>query len=398
MKYKVGLVGSRGIAPTHAWALSRLTDLASLEAVCATTIESAEVLASEYGAKAYSDVEKMLDECALDALIVATPHMHHHQPALAALKRGIPVLLEKPIASTLEQTDFIIEASEKYNTRVAVCSQRQYMSPVIRVLDAVSEGKIGPLVRCDVRMNGWRDDAYYQHPWKGDMLKEGGAAMINQGVHAIAMALSFMGPVESVQAQVGNLTHPKITGEDFADILVRYKSGAVGTFLFTNSQREGYYAGATVTDQYGYNIEIQTDEVMFVAGPGETPPPPFTPRVNRWYVPVPGFNDEIPEERQKANKVREESLKQINLQDERSFSSLEHPQKSYHIFALKNFFNALNEEEEFCVDAYMGREAVQLITAAYLSNEWGEKVTLPIKADAQSKSFEGRNAIYRFND
>jgi len=74
-----------------------------------------------------------------------------------------------------------------------------------------------------------------------------------------------MGRPASVIAQVANLTHPQISGEDSADLLVRFENGGVGNFLFTNSQREGYYAGFTVTDVNGYNAEVQTDEFMFVA-------------------------------------------------------------------------------------------------------------------------------------
>ena len=66
---------------------------------------------------------------------------------------------------------------------------------------------------------------------------------------------------------MSNLTHPFLDTEDNADILVEYQSGAIGTFLFTNSQPNGFYTGGLVTGSKGY-AEVQTDESMFVAGPG----------------------------------------------------------------------------------------------------------------------------------
>jgi predicted dehydrogenase len=219
--------------------------------------------------------------------------------------------------------------------------------------------------------------------------------MINQAVHAIAMALSWMGPVESVMAQVCNLTHPDITGEDRADILVRYKSGAVGNFLLTNNQREGFYAGATVTDVNRYNIEIQTDESMFVAGPDQVPPPPFVPRVNRWYVPIKGLDDSVPVEKSEADKKRAAMLETINREDENAFNGMDNPQMDFHVPALANFFRAANGDEEICVSPQMGREAVALITAAYISSESGTRVSMPLAANPSSETFEGRRSIYR---
>lgn len=393
--WKLGVVGCGGIAPTHIWAINQLEGLSVLSAVCDIDITRAEKMASEYGVKAYSSVDEMLDAGEVDAVIVTTPHMYHDAPAITALKRGIPTLVEKPLAATTVQADSMIEAARQSGALLAVCSQRQFMEPVQEVIQALKDGRLGRPTECDIRMNGYRSNAYYDHPWKGKMDKEGGAAIINQGVHPIAMAIAWMGKPKRVFARLANLSHPEIDTEDRADILVEYENGGLGTFLFTNNQKEGYYCGGTLTDVNGYNVEVQTDESMFVAGPGETPPPPFVPRLNRWHVKMPGLNDNIPAERAKADTMRAEILRELNLKHEEAFRLIGPPTMGYHVHALKNFFLALNGEEEICVSLEQGLWAVEVIEAASRSSEEGRWIDLPHSRRSHEEELKGRKKAIR---
>lgn len=388
--WKVGLVGAGGIAPTHIWALSQIPELARLTAVCARHLDRAKKLADPLGAASFTSTQQMIEEGDVDAVIVATPHMWHEEPTMTALKAGKPTIVEKPLAATCAVCDQLIAQAKASGVLLAVCSQREFMEPVQRVRRALQDGTIGRPVSCDVRINGYRSHAYYDHPWKGKMELEGGAAMINQGVHPIAMAINWMGPVKRVFARLANLTHPELDTEDHAEVLVEYASGTLGSFLFSNNQREGFYAGALITDKHGFNVEIQTDELMFVAGPEEEPPPPFVPRVNRWHVKIPGLNDDVPSERAKADEIRAKELSRINAEDKAAFEAIGPPLMGYHKHALKNFFDALNGDDNICVSAEQGLMALEVIEAASRSAEMGAWVDIPVLRRSHKAELEGR--------
>ena len=96
------------------------------------------------------------------------------------------MLVEKPLASDLQDCDEMIEACRKNNVKLGVISQRRWYEPVRRVKDAIDNGKIGKPVLATVTMLGWRDKAYYDSDeWRGSWKKEGGGVLVNQSPHQL---------------------------------------------------------------------------------------------------------------------------------------------------------------------------------------------------------------------
>ena len=164
-KLRTGVIGCGKVSHTHAQALSELKESVFVAAYSRSAEKAAE-FAGRYGAEGYADLDAMLRE--VEAVVVCTPHPFHAEAAIPALEAGVHVLVEKPLASSLQDCDAMIAAAAKSGCILATVSQRRWYAPVLRVKRAVQEGKIGPPVLGMVTMLGWRDEAYYRSdPWRG---------------------------------------------------------------------------------------------------------------------------------------------------------------------------------------------------------------------------------------
>ena len=122
--FKTGIIGCGKVAHLHAKALRNL-DQSDLVAVWSRTPSSAGRFGEMYDAKPYSSVEKMVSEQKLDLVIVCTPHPFHKVPTNEALKAGAHVLVEKPLASSLQDCDSMIQTARLYGRKLGVISQRR---------------------------------------------------------------------------------------------------------------------------------------------------------------------------------------------------------------------------------------------------------------------------------
>jgi len=376
----IGIVGCGKIAVFHAYAIKELGH--NLTAVHNRNHSRAVEFGEAHGAQAFDDLEKMA-KSGLDAAIICTTPMVHHEGAIPFLNAGIPVFIEKPFSSTLEQADMMLEASKKSGAQIGICCQRRWLPPMQRIYTAIKEGRLGKLVTCSATINGYRLDAYYEMDggWRGRLATEGGALLPNQAPHHTDLMVSLMGPVYSVSATVANLTHPTIDGEDNIFANVRFKSGAIGSVRYSNSQKPGFYCGIEVTDENGITVVVKTDGVMFVAGAsGNTGTGSMVepPSISHW--------------------SEEENLQQINEKDAEFFRSFKDTTMQYHVFALEDFVYAIQSAKPPRIDGEAGRETVQFNTACYLSSaQGGIPIVCPIKGQPNSADFEGRKKIYRLN-
>ena len=238
---KTALVGCGKVAGLHAAAFMNLGE-SRFTAVCGRNREKTGGFASRYGVKAYSDVAEMVTREQIDMVSICTPHPAHRLPAVAAMEAGAHVLIEKPLASSLEDCDAILEAAEKYGREVGVICQRRWYPSAQRIRQAIDEGKIGRPVFGTVNMLGWRDREYYDSdPWRGSWRGEGGGVLVNQAPHQLDLLQWYLGEVEECYGLWSNLNHPYIEVEDTANAILRFRSGAVANIIVSNSQKPGIY-------------------------------------------------------------------------------------------------------------------------------------------------------------
>ena len=265
--HNIAILGCGKVAHLHAKAVQNLPN-ARLVGVWSRTEKTAKDFAERYKVPSYTDIEKLIKEEKIDLVIICTPHPFHLEPAQKAALAGAHILVEKPLASTLEDSDKIISTCKKAGVKLGVISQRRWYEPVMRVKKAIEAGKIGKPVFGTVNMLGWRDKEYYDaDPWRGNWKMEGGGVLVNQAPHQLDILLWFMGEIDEVYGLWKNLNHPYIEVEDTALAIIKFKNGGIGNIIVSNSQKPGIYGKVHVHGENGASVGVQTDSgAMFIAG------------------------------------------------------------------------------------------------------------------------------------
>lgn len=234
-KLKCAIIGCGRISYKHVEAIAHNDEITELVAVCDVVEEKAEAKKAQYlekfpniDVKVYTDYKKMLDEMDIDYVAISTESGYHGDIAINSMNRGAHVLIEKPMAMTLEEIDAINELHEKTGLKVGVCHQNRFNPPIQKLRKAVDEGKFGKIINGTARILWTRDQNYYdQAPWRGTKALDGGTLM-NQCIHNIDLLLWMMGSeVVSVKAETGTFLR-NIEMEDFGAILLRFKNGSIG--------------------------------------------------------------------------------------------------------------------------------------------------------------------------
>jgi UDP-N-acetyl-2-amino-2-deoxyglucuronate dehydrogenase len=356
--YNISIAGCGKAAHLHAKAIGELPN-ARLAAVWSRTPSTAQSFAEKYCTEAFTDIRSMVRSKEVDLVIVCTPHPYHLQPAVEAAGAGANVLVEKPLASGLADCDKIIDACRSNGVRLGVISQRRWYEPVKRVKEAIDKGKIGKPVFATINMLGWRDKAYYDSDaWRGTWKDEGGGVLVNQAPHQLDIMLWFMGEIDEVYGIWRNLNHPYIEVEDTAIAVVKFRSGAIGNIIVSNSQKPGIYGKVHVHGENGASVGVQTDGgAMFIAGMTGVAEPPVN---DLWTVPG-----------------EEGLLDEWIKQDTETFSNCD-PTFRYMKLQIEDYLSALETGKDPSVTGYDGRRTVELFTAIYRSTRDNKTVKFPL--------------------
>ena len=368
--YRIGIVGLGKVARLHADALKEIPH-ATLAGVCSRSAIKASSFADEYLSRSYTDVKTMVQEEQLDLVIICTPHPNHLEPTTEALEAGAHVLVEKPLASSLQDCDAMISAARDAGLKLGVISQRRWYPPTLRVKEAIEQGKIGKPVLATINMLGWRDEAYYQSDaWRGSWEHEGGGVMVNQAPHQLDLFCWLMGPIEEVYGHWDNLNHPYIEVEDTALAIVKFKSGALGNIILSNSQKPGIFGKIQVHGENGASVGVQTEGgAMFIAGMAPITEPPVN---DLWTVPG-----------------EEHLLEEFTAEDKDLFERID-PMVYFIRLQIEEFLEALGEGREPLVNGEEARRTVELFTAIYRSTRDNKPVKFPLEPETGRKDYDGR--------
>jgi predicted dehydrogenase len=223
-----GIVGLGNISGFHVAAI-RATPGCRVVAVASSNSERRSQLAEELGAVAFEDYHEMLLVPELDVVCICTPSGHHLGPAVAAARAGKHVICEKPLEINVERAQRMIDACREAKVALCCMLQHRYAAPYRELCALAAGGNLGRLVLGNAYIKWYRPAAYYaDSKWRGTLRGDGGAALINQGIHTIDLLLNVMGPVRSVRGRVSTLHHD-IEGEDVAAAVLEFESGALGT-------------------------------------------------------------------------------------------------------------------------------------------------------------------------
>ena len=260
MALRVGFIGGGGITETHARAARECAGL-EIAAFCGTNARKTVALADEYGGHSFSELEDMLAEARLDFVVIGSPSGLHAEQGLEAIERGVHVLVEKPIDVTTERADALIDAAEGAGVRLGVLFQDRLEPGFLRLKKAMDGGALGRPLLASARVKWHRPPEYYSTSrWRGTLALDGGAALVNQGIHTVDLLLWLLGPVTRVRALTTTTVHA-IEGEDVALALLEFESGAVATLEATTCAWPGYPRRVEITGTEG-TVTVEGGDVV----------------------------------------------------------------------------------------------------------------------------------------
>jgi myo-inositol 2-dehydrogenase / D-chiro-inositol 1-dehydrogenase len=256
---RAGIIGAGWIGRRHAETLAGRDDIA-LAAVCDTDADRAGQVAALSGAQVLSDWREMLAVADLDVLWICTPPLAHAGPAVAALARGVPVYLEKPIARSAADAAQIVAAAARGRAVCAVGYQW-------RAVDAVGDLRValaGRTVGCLVAQSIGGTES---RPWFLSQAA-GGGNLLERGSHQIDLARALAGEVVAVQAadSVVRLA-PRPAGhgdDDISDavsMLLQFESGGLGTIVvaWTSGALPGRYWVEVTAADAAFRLDLDPD-------------------------------------------------------------------------------------------------------------------------------------------
>lgn len=370
------LIGCGKVGETHALAFSNLPQ-SKFVAVYDVDPGRAEAFAARFHVQAYTDPEAMLARTDVQMVSVCTPHPTHAHYAVMAAQAGVHTLVEKPLAPNLREADQTILAHKAAGTKLGMVSQRRFYPATQRVWRAIQEGRIGKPILAIAQVLSWRGEGYYRmDPWRGKWDLEGGGVLVNQTPHHLDILQWLMGPIDELYGQWDNFTHPYIEVEDSAAAIIRFRSGAIGVLLLSNSQNPGLYGRIRVHGTSGATIGVETDGgSVFVSGVTAKVDPPMN---HIWTIPG------------------EEHLLARWQQEDRDLAERVNIMTYFHERQIEDFLQAIIEDREPLVTGEQGRVTVEMFTAIYRSQRDGKPIKFPVPAEDGQADYDGRlsKALY----
>ena len=345
MKY--ALIGCGRIATNHMKAA--INNKLEIVAVCDVFSEKMEALLAKHdlqtdtSIKRYEDYKQMVAEEKPDLVSIATESGIHAEIALYCIEQGINLIIEKPMAMSIEDADRIISLSEKMGVKVSACHQNRFNVAIQKLRKAVEAGRFGKLSHGSIHVRWNRDHGYYdQASWRGTWAQDGGALM-NQCIHGIDLLRWMMGDeIEEVYGATRQQFHDYLEAEDVGMAVVKFKNGAIGTIEGT-------------TNVYPKNLE----ETLYIFGENGTVKIGGTSTNN---IDVWDFADET-----------EDDSKNKGLKEETS-----NVYGNGHTSLFADVIDAIQSDRQPYVDAVAGRNALETVLSIYKSQKTGKSVKLPL--------------------
>jgi predicted dehydrogenase len=256
----VGIIGGGSISATHARAAREL-DGVRIAAVYGFNQEKSRLLGQQYGAEVYADFKAFLAHRPMDLVAIGSPSGLHAEQGIAAARRGLHVLVEKPIDINLKSADALIAACETAGVKLGVFFQDRTAPDLCRLKELIDTGRLGRPVLVSAQVKWYRVPEYYSESgWRGTYALDGGGALINQGVHTADLLVWLMGDVARVQAKAITALH-RIEVEDTVVATLEFNNGAVGTMEAATSVYPGYPRRLELTGSEG-TIIVEGDTIV----------------------------------------------------------------------------------------------------------------------------------------
>ena len=341
-RIRVALVGCGRIAQNHFAAIAQHADRVELIAVCDNDPRVLKAHEEKLKVPGFLYYEELLEKSPPDLVILCTPSGLHPTQAIAAARRGVHVMTEKPMATRWKDGLAMVEACDRARVRLFVVKQNRRNATLQLLKQAVEQKRFGHIYSVAINVFWTRPQAYYDSAaWRGTWEFDGGAFM-NQASHYVDLLDWLIGPVESVMAYTATLGR-NIQVEDTGVAALRWRSGTLGTLNVTMlTYPQNLEGSITILGEKG-TVRIGGLAVN---------------EIQHWK-----FADSRPED---------ENVKAANYATT-SVYGFGHP------LYYDNVIRTLRGEAEAETDGREGLKTLELLIAIYLSARDGRRIALPLE-------------------
>ena len=362
---RVAIIGTGNISPSHIKAYLAFPDRCRITALCDIYPEKCKAKAEEFGldVEIFDSHKELLEKTDFDLVSICTPPFCHAEIAIDCLNAGKNVIVEKPMAASLEECDRMIEAQKRNNKVMAVIAQNRFNDSIWNLKKILDSGKIGRVLHTQIDSHWWRGHCYYDLWWRGLWEKEGGGCTLNHAVHHIDMLGWMLGLPLKVQALLSNAAHDNAEVEDISIAALQYEKGAV----------------AQITSSVIHHGEEQ--QIIFQGEKARISAP--------WKVRASvSASNGFPE--------RAEGLEKELTKEFESLPPLAH---TGHEGEIEDVLAAIETGRQPLITGESGRLTIELITAIYKAGFEQKTVTLPIKREDPYYTAKGiqEHAIHFYN-
>lgn len=338
---KFALVGCGRIAKRHSELLGlKQIEGAELAAVCDIDLPKAQKIGEQFSVPCFADMHEMMQSVDVDVVVVLTESGNHAKHVVQLAKYRKHIVVEKPMALTLDDADAMIQACDAAGVKLFVVKQNRFNVPVVKLREALEQGRFGKIALGTVRVRWCRPQSYYdQAPWRGTWAMDGGV-LANQASHHIDMLEWMLGDVDSVFAKSATAL-ANIEAEDTAVVVLKFRSGALGIIEATTAVRPTDLEGSISILGEGGSVEIAGFAVN---------------KMKVWsFVDTEVGDDEVMEKYS------------VNPPNVYGFG---------HQAYYEHVVDAIRGGKQHLVDGLQGRRSLELINAIYESVESGREVFL----------------------
>lgn len=351
---RVAVVGTGNIATFHLRSYAQFADRCQVVALVDIIPEKAEKKRADFGlaCDVYDDHHALLARGDIDLVDICTPPYVHAEIAINCLRSGKNVLVEKPMAASLEECDRMLAAARESGMLLSSIAQNRFTTANMRLKRMLEGGLAGPVKHVQIDSFWWRGHCYYDLWWRGLWEKEGGGCTLNHAVHHMDLLIWMMGLPEVVQAMLANVAHDNAEVEDLSVAVARYP-GAL----------------AQITSSVVHHGEEQ--QMVFQCQDARISTP------WRTYAST-SMENGFP--------VRNEALEQA-LQE--AYDAL--PELAYeaHAAQIEDVLTCLETGRAPAIGGQDGRNTIELITAIYKAGATQTPVSLPISPEDPFYTAEG---------
>lgn len=340
-KIRVAVVGCGRISNNHFEAIKKHSERMELVGVCDINELALEVAVARTEVPGFQNLSSLLENIAVDLIVLATPSGLHAEQAMQAAQCGCHVMTEKPMATRWHDGQRMVKACDEANVRLFVVKQNR-LNPTLQLLKrAIEKKRFGRIYMVNINVFWTRPQAYYDSAtWRGTWEYDGGAFM-NQASHYVDLLDWLIGPIESVQAYTGTLER-NIQVEDTGVLNVRWRSGALGSMNVTMLT-------------YAKNLE---GSITILGEKG-------TARVGGLAV----------------NEIQQWDFAEPDIDDDQVKAASYETTSVYgfgHPLYYNNVINTLQGDAKPEADGREGLKALEVLIAVYLSARDGRRISLPL--------------------